>query len=392
MGRISTKLQYVRSARRLYGPRMGMTSLLHHLAHRNIGAYYEKLVEASWNCFMKDLPFDADAIATLPVTNDGPIWVMWWQGLDGSEPPIVRACVDSIKRHANGREVRLITKNTVDQYASLDPSIMRKVHEGAITLTTLSDIVRFARHANGREVRLITKNTVDQYASLDPSIMRKVHEGAITLTTLSDIVRFAVLKEHGGMWMDATNTVDQYASLDPSIMRKVHEGAITLTTLSDIVRFAVLKEHGGMWMDATMYLAADLSDDVRRYAFYSIPNHQTAPTRNWTGYFMGGKPGNPLFAYMLQAFTTLYALTDRIPDYFMIDVMMSAAYTHIPQVRSMIDAEPVNNLHRLYLADKLADATVELPSDTYAYKLSYKNTRKIPATHTVYGEVLDGTL
>ncbi len=298
MGRISTKLQYVRSARRLYGPRMGMTSLLHHLAHRNIGAYYEKLVEASWNCFMKDLPFDADAIAALPATNDGPIWVMWWQGLDGSEPPIVRACVDSIKRHANGREVRLITKNTVDQYASLDPSIMRKVHEGAITLTTLSDIVRFA----------------------------------------------------------------------------------------------VLKEHGGMWMDATMYLAADLSDDVRRYAFYSIPNHQTAPTRNWTGYFMGGKPGNPLFAYMLQAFTTLYALTDRIPDYFMIDVMMSAAYTHIPQVRSMIDAEPVNNLHRLYLADKLADATVELPSDTYAYKLSYKNTRKIPATHTVYGEVLDGTL
>lgn len=298
MGKIRTKLQYVCSATRLFGPRMGMTSLLHHLAHRNIGAYYEKLVEASWNRFMKDIPFDADAIPTLPATNDGPIWVMWWQGLDGSEPPIVRACIDSIKRHASGREVRLITKDTVEQYASLDPSIMRKVHDGKITITTLSDIVRFA----------------------------------------------------------------------------------------------VLKEHGGMWMDATMYLTADLSDDVRRYTFYSIPNHQSAPTRNWTGYFMGGKQGNPLFSYMLQAFVALYGLTDHIPDYFMIDVMLSAAYTHIPQVRAMIDAEPVNNLHRLYLAGKLADASVDLPADTYAYKLSYKNVQRIPAAHTVYGAVLDGTL
>lgn len=83
---------------------------------------------------------------------------------------------------------------------------------------------------------------------------------------------------------------------------------------------------------------------------------------------MGGAKGNPLFAYMYQAFVTMYAHVDRIPEYFMIDVMLSAAYTHIPQVRGMIDTVPVNNIHRLYLADKLAESSVTLPADTYAYK------------------------
>ena len=297
MGKIRKNLQYVGSAARLCGPRVGMTSLFHYLTHRDADAYYAKLVDASWNSFMKDIPLDAKALQTCSLPNDGPIWVMWWQGLDGTEPPIVRACIDSIRRHANGRPVHIITKDT--------------------------------------------------------------------------IVR--------------------YVTIDASIMNKVRGGKITITTLSDIIRFALLHEHGGIWMDATIYLTADLSRDIEQYPFYSIPNHETAPIRNWTGYFMGGAKGNPLFAYMYQAFVTMYAHVDRIPEYFMIDVMLSAAYTHIPQVRGMIDAVPVNNIHRLYLADKLAESSVTLPADTYAYKLSYKNLEDVPMRGTVYGALLKGT-
>lgn len=296
IGKIKDNLRYAHSATQLFGMRMGMSSLLCHLLHHDTEAYYTRLVEASWNRFMKDIPFDAEAITTLPTTNDGPIWVMWWQGLDGS-PEIIRACLDSIQRHANGRTVHLITKNTINQYVSIDPSIMRKVHEGKITLTTLSDIIRFA----------------------------------------------------------------------------------------------VLKEHGGMWMDATIYLTADLSDEIRHHTFYSIPNHQVAPLRNWTGYFMGGVQGNPLFSYMLQSFTILYTLTDHVPDYFMIDVMLSAAYTHIPQVRSMIDSVPENNLHRFFLAQHLGSAKITLPTNTYVYKLSYKNVSQYKE-NTVYDKIINDSV
>lgn len=300
MGKIGTKLQYVHSAARLFGPSVGMISLSHQLTHRDATAYYAKLVEASWNRFMKDIPFDAGIIDTLPESNDGPIWVMWWQGLDGSEPAIVHACVDSIRRHANGRDVRIITKDTISQYASMDPSIMRKVCEGKITLTTLSDVVRFA----------------------------------------------------------------------------------------------VLEEHGGMWMDATMYLTADLADDIRKHPFYSIPNHEIAPTRNWTGYFMGGVKGNPLFTLMTKAFTAMYAKVARTPDYFMIDVMLSAAYTHIPSVRTMIDSVPANNLHRFFIAQHLGSSHLQLPEDTYAYKLSYKNMDEFQSMDgdTLYQAVIGGIL
>lgn len=88
--------------------------------------------------------------------NDGPIWVLWWQGLELA-PVRVKACVDSIKRNAAGRDVIVITKDNVSEYTDLP-----------------------------------------DYA------FRKLAEGEITLTHFSDILRFNLLKLHGGLWMDAT--------------------------------------------------------------------------------------------------------------------------------------------------------------------------------------------
>lgn len=89
-------------------------------------------------------------------TNNGPIWVFWWQGLE-SAPARVKACVDSIKRNAASRDVIVITKDNVREYTDLP-----------------------------------------DYA------FRKLAEGKITLTHFSDILRFNLLKLHGGLWMDAT--------------------------------------------------------------------------------------------------------------------------------------------------------------------------------------------
>ncbi|MEF2736683.1 polysaccharide biosynthesis protein [Bifidobacterium pseudolongum subsp. globosum] len=297
--KIETNVQYIASTYRLFGPRMAVTAAFYRLTHKRIQDYYAKIVDASYTQLIQGIPFNAEEIGHLGGENDGPIWVMWWQGIDEYTPPIVRACVDSIRRHANGRSVNIITRDSLDSFVIIDTNIMDNVRRGMISITTLSDIVRFA----------------------------------------------------------------------------------------------LLYKYGGIWMDATMYLTQDLDSSIAWYRFYSIPNHEVAPVRNWTGYFMGGMKGNPLFSVMYQAFVKLYSRTNHIPDYFMIDIMLSAAYTHIPSVRQMIDAVPQNNIHRFYLANHLNDGDIELPEDTYAYKLTYKNLGKLVIqSGGAYNRILDGRL
>ena len=71
----------------------------------------------------------------------GPIWTMWWQG-EVQMPPVIRECYASILRNANGREVILLTKENLNDYIQLPDYVQRKVDEGKITLTHLSDHIR----------------------------------------------------------------------------------------------------------------------------------------------------------------------------------------------------------------------------------------------------------
>lgn len=69
------------------------------------------------------------------------IFVFWWQGTDGL-PDIVRICINSIKQNSNGREVVMITKDNIRQWADIPHYIFDQVSSGAITITHLSDILR----------------------------------------------------------------------------------------------------------------------------------------------------------------------------------------------------------------------------------------------------------
>lgn len=70
------------------------------------------------------------------------VWVMWWQGED-CMPPLVKATFASIKRHAAGREVVLITKDNISEWVKLPLCISSKITQGKITYTTLSDYIRY---------------------------------------------------------------------------------------------------------------------------------------------------------------------------------------------------------------------------------------------------------
>jgi hypothetical protein len=75
------------------------------------------------------------------ITEDAPIWVFWWQGLDDA-PEIVNICVDSIKENAGKHPVIIVTKYNFEKYADVPSNIMMHVKNKNITLTHFSDILR----------------------------------------------------------------------------------------------------------------------------------------------------------------------------------------------------------------------------------------------------------
>lgn len=85
-----------------------------------------------------------------------PIWVCWWQG-EEQMPEIVKACYHSLLKHRNGHPVFLLSKDNYQNYVLL-PTHIEALHS----------------------------------------------KGVITMTHLSDILRFALLSKYGGLWMDAT--------------------------------------------------------------------------------------------------------------------------------------------------------------------------------------------
>lgn len=85
------------------------------------------------------------------------IWMLWWQGIDDNTPKIVQSCIKSVKENFPENEIIIITKN----------------------------------------------NYMD-YIQIPDYILEKVNKGYISITHLSDIIRFCLLSEYGGMWLDAT--------------------------------------------------------------------------------------------------------------------------------------------------------------------------------------------
>lgn len=76
----------------------------------------------------------------VPPTHDT-IWTFWAQGYDAA-PPLVRRCIDSMRKNANGRDVKVLTLANLKEYVDIPSYIWEKVQEGAISLTHLSDILR----------------------------------------------------------------------------------------------------------------------------------------------------------------------------------------------------------------------------------------------------------
>lgn len=70
------------------------------------------------------------------------IWCFWWQGQDAM-PELIKKCYESVKKNAGNRKVILITSKNIDTYSTIPNYIFEKVNEKKISITHLSDILRF---------------------------------------------------------------------------------------------------------------------------------------------------------------------------------------------------------------------------------------------------------
>jgi len=54
------------------------------------------------------------------------------------------------------------------------------------------------------EIHIITLENYREYVDIPQHILDKFERGIITMTTMSDVLRFQLLARYGGYWLDAT--------------------------------------------------------------------------------------------------------------------------------------------------------------------------------------------
>lgn len=87
-----------------------------------------------------------------------PVWILWLQG-EAQMPEVVRLCYHSIRENFPQEKT---------------------------------------------EIHLLTQENLFTYICLPDVIIEKFNKGIISVTHLSDIIRFLLLKTYGGMWLDIT--------------------------------------------------------------------------------------------------------------------------------------------------------------------------------------------
>ncbi len=71
------------------------------------------------------------------------IWICWLQG-ENSAPQLVKNCIDSVRRNANGHDVVIITKDNFQEYVDIPNYILEKYEKGIISHAHFSDIMRMS--------------------------------------------------------------------------------------------------------------------------------------------------------------------------------------------------------------------------------------------------------
>jgi hypothetical protein len=111
--------------------------------HRIMNEYFGK----TFSNFIQSYQRDENKLETDSLHHNC-IWMCWWQGIDQA-PEIIRSCVKSVQKHADGHRLILITEDNYRDYVDIPEWLIKKKEEGIISRTHFSDVLRvslLARH------------------------------------------------------------------------------------------------------------------------------------------------------------------------------------------------------------------------------------------------------
>lgn len=77
------------------------------------------------------------------VEKNSRIFVFWWQG-EKNAPPIIKACINTIRNHSGEHIVTIVDKDSWMKYTEIPDYILKKVDTKVINYTLFSDILRCA--------------------------------------------------------------------------------------------------------------------------------------------------------------------------------------------------------------------------------------------------------
>lgn len=147
---------------RVFGPKIACLTFIDGLIPPGKHSWYIRAVSKYVDKFLRGLVNEysncIDESCIRPADEKTPVWCCWWQG-EEQMPELVKLC------HARLKQVIPVDK---------------------------------------AELHLITLNNYTQYVDLPEHILVKFNRGVITMTTMSDVLRFALLERYGGYWLDAT--------------------------------------------------------------------------------------------------------------------------------------------------------------------------------------------
>ena len=147
---------------RVFGPKIACLTFIDGLIPPWKHSWYIRAVSKYVDKFLRGLVNEysncIDESCIRPADEKTPVWCCWWQG-EEQMPELVKLC------HARLKQVIPVDK---------------------------------------AELHLITLNNYTQYVDLPEHILDKFNRGVITMTTMSDVLRFALLERYGGYWLDAT--------------------------------------------------------------------------------------------------------------------------------------------------------------------------------------------
>lgn len=147
MGKLDNIKNFIKKVRR-FGWYIPVTNLILTYGQRFFSAkslqrILEKRTRRIQDVLLQSVTFPAELEDTGVEKHgkEAPIWYFWLQGEDNL-PPIPKLCLQSIRKHANGHEVIVLSADNYKEYVNIPDILIEKYRLGRIKAAHFADILR----------------------------------------------------------------------------------------------------------------------------------------------------------------------------------------------------------------------------------------------------------